>query len=65
MALMCMGIICFLMQAGFGLLEAGSIRAKNASNIMLKNMMDASVSAIAYYIFGYSLAYGKALICYI
>merc|ERR1712151_1097416 len=53
-----MGIVCFLMQAGFGLLEAGSIRAKNASNITLKNMMDASVSAIAYYLFGYSLAYG-------
>ena len=54
-----MGIVCFLMQAGFGLLEAGSIRAKNASNIMLKNMMDACVAAIAYYLFGYSFAYGK------
>lgn len=53
-----MGIVCFLMQAGFGLLEVGSIRAKNASNIMLKNMMDASVSAIAYYLIGYSIAYG-------
>lgn len=53
-----MGIVCFLMQAGFGLLEAGSIRAKNASNIMLKNMMDACVAAIAYFILGYSFAYG-------
>ncbi|CAB9524313.1 Ammonium transporter 1 member [Seminavis robusta] len=53
-----MGIVCFLMQAGFGLLEVGSIRAKNASNIMLKNLMDASVAAIAYYLFGYSVAYG-------
>jgi len=53
-----MGIVCFLMQAGFGLLEAGSIRAKNATSIMLKNMMDASVAAIAYYLFGYSVAYG-------
>jgi Amt family ammonium transporter len=53
-----MGVVCFLMQAGFGLLEVGSIRAKNASNIMLKNLMDASVSAIAYYLVGYSIAYG-------
>ena len=53
-----MGIVCFLMQAGFGLLEVGSIRAKNASNIMLKNMMDAGVSAVAYYLIGYSIAYG-------
>lgn len=54
-----MGIICFLLQAGFGLLEVGSIRAKNAQNIMLKNLMDAAVAAIAYYLFGYSIAYGK------
>lgn len=54
-----MGMICFLMQAGFGLLEVGSIRAKNASNIMMKNMMDAAVAAIAYYLVGYSIAYGQ------
>ena len=43
-----MGVICFLMQAGFGLLEVGCIRAKNAQNIMFKNMMDACVTAIIY-----------------
>jgi ammonium transporter, Amt family len=53
-----MGIICFMLQAGFGLLEVGSIRAKNAQNILLKNMIDAAVTAIAYYLFGYSIAYG-------
>ena len=53
-----MGIICFLLQAGFGLLEVGCVRAKNAQNIMLKNVMDAAVGAIAYYAFGYSVAYG-------
>lgn len=55
---MTMGVICFLLQAGFGLLEAGSIRAKNAQNIMLKNLMDAAVAALAYYLIGYSIAYG-------
>lgn len=53
-----MGIICFLLQAGFGLLEVGSIRAKNAQNIMLKNLTDAAVTALAYYLIGYSFAYG-------
>ena len=53
-----MGIVCFMLQAGFGLLEVGSIRAKNAQNIMMKNMMDAVVTAVAYYLVGYSVAYG-------
>jgi hypothetical protein len=29
------GIFCFQLQSGFGLLEVGSVRAKNAQNIML------------------------------
>ena len=33
------GVLVFLMQAGFGLLEVGSIRAKNAQNVLLKNIM--------------------------
>lgn len=43
------GIMCFLLQAGFGLLEAGSVQAKNAQNIMIKNLMDAAVAALAYW----------------
>lgn len=43
------GIMCFLLQAGFGLLEAGSVRAKNAQNIMIKNLMDGAVAALAYW----------------
>ena len=57
-----MGIVCFMLQAGFGLLEVGSIRAKNAQNIMMKNMMDAVVTAVAYYLVGYSVAYGTYFI---
>lgn len=53
------GILCFLLQAGFGLLEVGSVRSKNAQNIMLKNLMDAGVSAVAYWVCGYAFAYGK------
>jgi ammonium transporter, Amt family len=53
-----MGMIVFMLQAGFGLLEVGSVRAKNAQNIMIKNLMDAAVTAMAYYLIGYSLSYG-------
>ena len=52
-------LLVFLLQPGFGLLEAGAVRSKNASNIMLKNMMDASMGAIAFWAVGYGLANGE------
>ena len=53
------GILCFLLQAGFGLLEVGSIRAKNAQNVILKNILDACVAALAYWAFGFGFAFGE------
>ena len=53
------GMLCFLLQAGFGLLEVGSIRAKNAQNVLLKNILDACVAAIAYWMVGFGLAFGE------
>lgn len=44
------------MQAGFAMLCAGSIRAKNAQNILLKNLMDACVGALCFWSFGYASA---------
>jgi len=38
------------------MLESGAVRAKNSSNIMLKNMMDAAVSAITFYLIGFGFA---------
>ncbi|NND14590.1 MAG: ammonium transporter [Acidimicrobiia bacterium] len=53
------GILVFLMQAGFGLVEAGLTREKNVSNIMAKNLADMSVGAIAFFVVGFGLAYGS------
>jgi ammonium transporter, Amt family len=52
------GILVMFMQAGFALVEAGFTRAKNAGNIIMKNLMDFSVGGIVYWAFGFALAYG-------
>jgi Amt family ammonium transporter len=50
----------FLMQCGFAMLCAGSIRSKNVKNIMLKNLLDACGGAIGFWSIGYALAYGAS-----
>ncbi|MEQ8716499.1 MAG: ammonium transporter [Acidimicrobiales bacterium] len=52
------GIMVFLMQAGFGLVEAGMTRAKNVANIMAKNLADMSIGVIAFWAVGFGFAYG-------
>ena len=52
------GALVFMMQAGFAMLCAGSVRAKNVKNIMLKNLLDACGGAIGFYTVGYGFAYG-------
>lgn len=51
-------VLVMFMQAGFALVEAGFTRAKNAGNIIMKNVMDFSVGGLAYWAFGFALAYG-------
>lgn len=50
--------LVFFMQAGFAMLETGLTRAKNASNIMMKNLMDFSFGSIAFFAIGYGLMFG-------
>ena len=47
-----------LMQAGFALVENGTVRKKNSSNILIKNMFDACAGAMAFWLVGYGFAYG-------
>ena len=57
---LCACLVMF-MQAGFALLEAGFTRAKNAANIIMKNLMDFSVGGLVYWAVGFALAYGGQL----
>ena len=50
------GALVFFMQAGFGLLEAGSVRTKNTKNILLKNLLDACIGAIVWWAWGFAAA---------
>lgn len=55
------GILVFFMQAGFTLIESGFTRSKNVINIVMKNLADLSIGAIAFWLFGYTLMYGESI----
>ena len=54
--LMLCGFLVFFMQCGFALLEAGTVRAKNTKNILLKNLLDACLGALIWWGWGYMIA---------
>ena len=49
----------FWMQAGFAMCEAGFTRAKNAGNIIMKNLMDFCIGTVMWFICGASFMLGK------
>lgn len=49
----------FFIQAGFCLLETGSVRPKNINNSLIKNLIDCAIGTIVYYLIGFGLAYGE------
>lgn len=51
-------IMVLAMHAGFAFLELGTVRKKNQVNALVKILMDFSVSTIAYFFIGYTIAYG-------
>ncbi len=52
--------LVFVMQAGFALVETGFTRAKNAVNIIMKNLMDFSMGSIAFALVGFGLMFGSS-----
>lgn len=52
--------LVFFMQAGFALLETGLTRAKNAVNIIMKNIMDVSAGSLAFFVLGFGLMFGSS-----
>ena len=51
-------VMVLAMHAGFAFLELGTVRRKNQVNALVKILVDFSVSTIAYFFIGYSIAYG-------
>eukprot|EP00092_Neocalanus_flemingeri_P030374 GFUD01032972.1.p1 GENE.GFUD01032972.1~~GFUD01032972.1.p1 ORF type:complete len:797 (+),score=164.24 GFUD01032972.1:41-2431(+) len=51
--LVIMSFIIFFLQGGFAFLEAGSVRSKNTTNILMKNLMDILLACLAFWVVGY------------
>ncbi len=62
MMLMIAAILVLFMQAGFALVESGFNASKNALNIMFKNFIDVNVGILIFWLFGYGIMYGDAII---
>ena len=53
-------IMVLAMHSGFAFLELGTVRSKNQVNALVKILVDFAVSTLAYFLVGYSIAYGKS-----
>ena len=51
--------LVFWMQAGFAMVETGFTRAKNAGNIIMKNLMDFCIGTVVFSLLGYALMMGE------
>ncbi len=50
--------LVFFMQAGFAMVETGFTRAKNAGNIIMKNLMDFAIGTVVFWIIGFGIMQG-------
>ncbi|MFW6373133.1 MAG: ammonium transporter [Thermodesulfobacteriota bacterium] len=53
-------VLVFFMQAGFAMVESGLTRAKNAVNILMKNLMDFSMGSMFFWAIGFGLMFGAS-----
>ncbi len=51
--------LVFFMQAGFGMVEIGLIRAKNTCNLLMKNTLDFCMASLGFFICGYAIMFGR------
>ena len=51
------GVLVMWMAAGFAMLEAGLVRSKNVSTILVKNVMIFAIASVMYYYIGYNIMY--------
>lgn len=54
-------VLVFFMQAGFAMVESGFTRAKNASNIIMKNVMDFGIGSLLFFVAGFGIMYGDSI----
>ena len=54
--------LVFWMQAGFAMVETGFTRAKNAGNILMKNLMDFCIGTVVFILIGFSLLLGEDMV---
>lgn len=54
--------LVFFMQAGFAMVETGFTRAKNAANIIMKNLMDFCIGVPMFILIGFGLLFGEDLV---
>lgn len=57
--------LVFWMQAGFAMVETGFTRAKNAGNILMKNLMDFCIGTVMFILIGFSFLLGEDLLGFI
>lgn len=57
--------LVFWMQAGFAMVETGFTRAKNAGNIIMKNLMDFCIGTVVFILIGFGLLLGEDLVGFI
>lgn len=57
--------LVFFMQCGFAMVEAGFTRAKNAGNIIMKNLMDFCIGTVLFFLIGFAILCGEDLVGFI
>lgn len=54
-------VLVFFMQAGFAMVETGFTRAKNAGNIIMKNLLDFVLGSLMYWVIGFGIMFGPSI----